>query len=370
MAFTPLEHLPNEIFKEIFSMFTPLDLLGSWWNLNQRFNGLIQSMEHQISLRNQPNRDQWKAISFFRAQVTAVTLSQRTCTLFNQFVNLRSLHILGSANHFSILLVKPQLLPHLIDVDFKLGCLEWDRFMGADDSYYARQMERCCFRVLDRRLPSVAAPSLRSASFLFCKNEAIVSIMTMAPNLVELKIGLDSPFILGPRENQSSSSNSNAETSAPTSPGLDLTGLSPISIGRITIDNEHLPFTPNPTHHFTGIQHHHIRRLRIKFDEDTTLKWLDAFLLCVPNVTNFTLKIPCSNDIFSFVDFHRILCERLPNLSEDCFHFEYFCLPRAFSLEQHRSIGLWFRNMRTDIIRSGPMRLLRISINWPKRRFR
>lgn len=117
-------------------------------------------------------------------------------------------------------------------------------------------------------------------------------------------------------------------------------------------------------HHFEGISHRRLHRARINFDCTTTLPWLDAFLRCTPTVEHFSLKVTRSYKVFSFVELHRILTERLPNLSAEHFRFKYCCLPKPFKLAEHRNIGPLFKSMTCQTYSSHGVVLLTISVNW------
>jgi hypothetical protein len=148
---------------------------------------------------------------------------------------------------------------------------------------------------------------------------------------------------------------------------ISFEGLKLVSISTTSEENQHPSFTPTPAHYFEGIQHPNLRRVQLSFECETTLKWLDSFLPCIPNITHFSLKIARSYEIFSFVELHRIITQHLPNINQRNFRFEHCCLPMDFNLEQHQRIGQLFKTMITRQIKSGPMRLLCISVNWPKK---
>lgn len=88
---------------------------------------------------------------------------------------------------------------------------------------------------------------------------------------------------------------------------------------------------------------------------------------CTPNVKHFSLNIDRSYDIFLFFEFHRIKRMQLPELIQDNFRFKFSCLPTTFDLQKHRSTGPLFTTMIARETQSGPMKVLVVSINWPKK---
>lgn len=331
-----LEDLPNEILRQVLSYLSPLNVLRGWWNINNRFNGIIASLDYTICLKAKTIRaDKFQAIISVREQIISLVVSKGWCQLIDQFVNLRALRILGFAYPYSTSQIRSKSLPNLTHLDF-FDDFDWDDFMGADNCHYARQFVQCHSRKMIKT-PTVHCQTLRSVKFICCTSEALAALLRLAPNLIELDIGLITFF--------------------------SLENFHLVSISKTTEDNEHPSFTPTPTHHFEGISHSNLRRVRIDLEPQATLKWVDTFLPSVPNITDFNLKIGRSYDVFSFTELHRIITERLPHLKQQNFHFEYFCLPKKFNVQKHRKIGPLFETMIAQQIRSGPMNLLRISVN-------
>lgn len=336
-----LEDLPNELLQQILLKLSPAAVLHSWWNINRRFNRLILSLPITGCLkgRNVP-RNELQAIQFFREQVLSLIITKHWCEIIKLFANLRDLKIIGYPYPYSSSQIKAGLLPRLTHIQLEdHDPFEWDDFMSADNHHYGRQFVRCQLYKLFKT-PTVPCLTLRSVRFLCCTSEALAALLQLAPNLTYMNIGLFTP--------------------------ISLEGYRIVSIVKTTEENEHPSFTPTPSHHFEGIQHLNLRRLQLSFDCQTTLKWLDSFLPCVPNLTHFSLSIDRSYDVFSFVEFHRIMTNHLPKLTQHHFRFQYCCLPTNFNLEQHRRIGPLFKNMIAPQIKSGPMRLLCISVNWPE----
>jgi hypothetical protein len=342
MTYFALQDLPNEILRRILSELSPLDLLYGWWGINNKFNQLILSLDYSICLKNSNVRaDELQAILFFRQQVVSLVITKKWCRLIDQFTNLRALRIVGFVYPYSTSQIKAKSLPRLTHLEF-MDEFEWDDFMSADNYHYARQIVRCHLRKLIAT-PTVPCQTLRSVKFICCTSEALASLLRLAPNLIHMDIGVYTP--------------------------ISFAGLKLVSIATTTEEDQYPSFTPTPIHHFESIYHANLRRVRIDFEPNTTLKWLDSFLSSIPNVTHFSLKIGRSYEVFSFTELYRIITERLPNLKQQNFHFEYCCLPMEFNLEQHRSIGPLFKTMIARKIKSGPMHLLCISVNRSKKTY-
>jgi hypothetical protein len=342
MNSSSLEDLPNEVLREILLKLSPVDLLQGWWNINSRFNQLIFSLHFTICLKGKKvTGNELQAIQFFREQVVSLIITKSWCKLINLFVNLRALKITEFPYPYSTSQIKARSLPRLTHIEIS-DCdeFEWDDFMRADNYHYARQLVRCHLYKLFKT-PSIPCQTLRSVKFICCTSEALAALLLLAPNLNHMNIGLHTP--------------------------ISFAGLTLVSISRTTEDNEHPSFTPTPAHYFEGIQHLNLRRIQLSFECQTTLKWLDSFLPCIPNITHFSLQIGRSYEVFSFVELHRIMTKHFPNLIQRNFRFEYCCLPTDFDLEQHRRIGPLFKTMIARQIKSGPMRLLCISVNWLKK---
>jgi len=211
--------------------------------------------------------------------------------------------------------------------------------MGADGGHYARHIVQCYARRLTD-IPNISCQTLLCIKLTVCTNEGLASLLRVAPNLIDLDIGLYKDI------------------------SIDLAGMQFCSISTTSEANEHPHFTSTPSHYFEDIHHYQLRKIKLQFDCDTTLKWLDSFLRCTPNVTHFSLDIPRSNDVFSFVEFHRIISQHLPNLIQQKFRFQYCCLPKSFDLEEHRNIGPLFRTMITKTYEHRRLALLITSVNW------
>jgi hypothetical protein len=340
MSISHLEDLSNEILEQILSELSPKDLLKGFLNINTRLNRLIFSLNYSIYLiKRNIVEDDVRAALFLRDQVVSLVVTKRWCMLIHYFANLRTLRVLGFAYPFSTSHINSKTLLHIKHMEFCCDDFDWDNFMGAGDCHYARQMVRCCVGKLINT-PTISCRTLRSIKIQTCTSERLASLLHLAPNLIDLGIGLYRDI------------------------SIELAGYEFIGISITTEGNEHPSFTPTPSHHFEGIFHHQLRRIKLRFDFCTTLKWLDSFLLCTPDVVRFSLYLPRSYDVFSFVEFHRIITQRLPNLILKNFGFRYCCLPKQFDLEQHRNIGRLFKTMVTNQYEHRTVHLLIISVNW------
>lgn len=219
--------------------------------------------------------------------------------------------------------------------------MHWDEFMRANNYHYAKQLVKCyCYKIIE--VPTVFCESLSSAMVVVCESKTLAALLLVAPNLNHICIRLSTPIDM---------SFGNAQL---------------VRIEIANVDREHPSFTPMPIHDFESQYYPKLRKLEISFDLSTTLKWLDTFLSCTPNLTHLCIIISRTYEVFSFTELHRVLETRLPNLKQENLHFSYCCLPKSFDLEKHRNIGTLFQTMKYREFRSGPMTLLNISVNWTR----
>ncbi|CAF0951288.1 unnamed protein product [Adineta steineri] len=340
MSLSRLEDLPNEVVRQVFAELSPKDLLKGWWNLNIRLNRLIFSLNYKIYLINRRvTSNDLQAAIFLRQQVTELVVTEKWSTVIDYFPNIRILRVLGLAYPYSISQIKPTKLTRLTCMEVSEDDFDWNNFMGANNCHYAKQMVRCYARKLIS-LPTISCETLRSIEITLCTSERVAALLRLVPNLTDMSIGLYTDI------------------------SINFSGLQLVGISTTSEQNENPSFTPTPTHHFDGIVHHQLRRIALSFECQTTLQWLDTFLLSVPNVTNFSLYIARSYEVLSFVELHRIITQRLPKLIQQKFHFSYSCPPKPFDLEQHRNIGPLFQTMITDMYEHYRLKLLTINVNW------
>jgi hypothetical protein len=86
-----LEILPNEILFIIFQYFNARDLFEAFYNLNSRFNQLIQSF-NELQLVFQLNTSDVQD-NIFPSYVYTLTVKPSINVNFNQFPNIRRLKI-------------------------------------------------------------------------------------------------------------------------------------------------------------------------------------------------------------------------------------------------------------------------------------
>lgn len=342
MPSSRFEDLPNEIIRQVFSYLSPQDLMEGWASTNDRMDKLIYSLHYNISLVGRNVTIETVAAAYvFREQVVSLVVTKRWCDMIKYYRNLQALRVLGLAPQFAISQITPEMMPHLKYVEYGLENLHWNEFMGRNECYYGRQIVRCHVHALNA-LPTVCCPTLRSVHIQACSSEWLAALLRVAPNLTDIDTGLHTDI------------------------SFDLTNLRIVGIQASTTKNEHSSFVPTPTAYFDDVSHNQLRRIKLRFDCNTTLKWLDGFLRSTPNVTHFSLSIARSYEVLSFEEFHRIITHRLPKLIPEEFRFEYSCLQKPFDLEQHRTIGSLFQNMmvKTETFAQFRISLLTISVNW------
>jgi hypothetical protein len=109
---TRFEQLPNELFGDLFTYFDLPKLQFSFWNLNQRFNDLLQS---QTNLSHVLENDQASLIELFARQISRLKINTLETVDLSRLCNLRVLQ-LPRATAWQIEHVRPDLMPQLTDL--------------------------------------------------------------------------------------------------------------------------------------------------------------------------------------------------------------------------------------------------------------
>jgi hypothetical protein len=90
---TKIEHLPVEIFLEIFALFSLEEIISSFFGLNSRINSIIRCakcISHTISSSDTTAVDQLK---LFPTQIGRLFITRGVTIDFTSLINLRSLTI-------------------------------------------------------------------------------------------------------------------------------------------------------------------------------------------------------------------------------------------------------------------------------------
>ena len=123
--FARLEQLPNELFAILFNYFDLPQLHFSFWNLNRRFNDLLQS---QRNLSHILKNEQSALLELFAPQISRLKITTSEAVDLSRLCNLRSLHI-PRATAWHIEHIRPDLLPHLTDLSLSTSIyisLPWE----------------------------------------------------------------------------------------------------------------------------------------------------------------------------------------------------------------------------------------------------
>lgn len=105
---TQFEYFPNEILIEIFEYFNASDLYHTFYNLNLRFNRLLQSLDQLYLIL--PTTDLYNSI--YLPYISTLIINKRVDIIFNQFIHIRRL-ILHWLPDSIINKLKSNILPNL-----------------------------------------------------------------------------------------------------------------------------------------------------------------------------------------------------------------------------------------------------------------
>ncbi|CAF5165164.1 unnamed protein product, partial [Rotaria sp. Silwood1] len=90
-----LEILPNEILIHIFQYFDARDLFQTFYNLNFRFNRLLQSLKYLSLTMLKYNSNEIHDYNIFAPYIYTLVIDYAVDIDLNQFVNLHRLILLS-----------------------------------------------------------------------------------------------------------------------------------------------------------------------------------------------------------------------------------------------------------------------------------
>ena len=93
-----LEILPNEIFIDIFQYFNARDLYRAFYNLNSRFNTLLQSLDNLVLTLSKNDFNNYNEYEMCIPYVDTLILDSETDIYLNSFTNIRRLKLLSPTN--------------------------------------------------------------------------------------------------------------------------------------------------------------------------------------------------------------------------------------------------------------------------------
>ncbi|CAF3303984.1 unnamed protein product [Rotaria socialis] len=113
-----LEIFPDELFLDLFSYISPIDLYYAWHGLNCRISAIIRSIQISFDLIENSNEN-IRALDYFSTQIVFLRLSVSNESLdFRKLPNLCSLIIDTKLTKKQLDSVQPSYLPHLKRLNF------------------------------------------------------------------------------------------------------------------------------------------------------------------------------------------------------------------------------------------------------------
>jgi hypothetical protein len=118
---TLLEHLPVEIFLQIFTFFPLQELIKAFFGLNSHIDSIIRLLRSASHTINCNNNDAINLLHLFSAQISRLVIVDAETVDFTSFINLRSL-TLKYGTHAQFNSIRPQYFPmleilHVCDVN-------------------------------------------------------------------------------------------------------------------------------------------------------------------------------------------------------------------------------------------------------------
>ncbi len=267
---TRLEDFPNELLFSIFEYMDVVDLYYGFWELNQRFNQLLQSLKN---LSSTIEKDESKLISLFGHQIIRLVIDTSLDVDFSQFPYLHSL-ILNQMTRNHLQQIQSKLMPYLTYLSTLF-----------DDKYFiASQLIRQIFSPALSSLHYVNLRCLYVPILEGFQSYSLHSIIFHCTSLIMVQYILDS------------------------SPNL--------STLHVFIDeNKYNIFAQVPS-----IINHPLKRF-ILIDHYSILcaNNIDTLLACMPNLQRIKLSFNCD---IPFLHFVRILVKQLPYLNRFHCHIE------------------------------------------------
>jgi hypothetical protein len=116
-----LEIFPDELFLDLFSYISSVELYLVWHGLNHRFNAILRSVRISFDLNEDPVYNNY-ILNYFSQQIVYIHLSIPYPSLdFKQFPNLRSLIINTKLTKEQLDSIRPNIFPRLQRLTFS----EW-----------------------------------------------------------------------------------------------------------------------------------------------------------------------------------------------------------------------------------------------------
>jgi hypothetical protein len=281
------ESLPNEVFMDLYEYFDARELYQAFYNLNSRFNSLLQSLSH-LSLYFESSNDNLIDPELkFSPQVHTLTIHSQQNLRLHQFSNLHRLTIWFPTDE-QILQINAESFPYLEYLSISFNIVK--------SSIYC----------LYEKIFSNGFPVLKSCFLCGCDSPTNPIEFKESPNLRYLYITSIYPSMLT------------------ACPNLDFLNLSIPSLHDISMD-----FKP----------HFNLKRMRLIL---TSIVWLEnernfeILFLSIPNIEQLSLHkiFSITNSIDLLVDYDwlsGVLTDCLPLLKEFSY---YIYILNLFNIDQ------------------------------------
>jgi hypothetical protein len=187
-----LEDLPNEILIEVFKNLDARYLFRAFYNLNVRFNNLLQSLNHCLTIFT-PDSDVSVDDEIFFPYIHTLIIKNGLDIIFDHIINVRrvilhhcqrysmtnlQINIASSVEHLSVLSTHPWLLNFSND---------FIRKIFSNDFPY---LKSCCLphaAVILVNKKWTQSPSLRIFKIGYIRSNIYKSILSSCPNLISFK---------------------------------------------------------------------------------------------------------------------------------------------------------------------------------------
>ncbi|CAF2518580.1 unnamed protein product [Rotaria sp. Silwood2] len=107
-----IEIFPNELLIALFKYISPYDLYNTFFNLNSRFNSIIDSLQNLYVILEEDWDNNERTIPFFSSHISSLIIKHDELIDFSYYSNIRSLKLsMPTANQCNA--IQPCLLPNL-----------------------------------------------------------------------------------------------------------------------------------------------------------------------------------------------------------------------------------------------------------------
>ncbi|CAF0849169.1 unnamed protein product [Adineta steineri] len=294
-----LEDFPNELLLNIFKYVDTRDLFDGFWQLNQRFNQLLQSLKKLVLIIE---KSESKLISIFGCQIYKVIVDTCLDINFMKFSYLHSL-VLYDITETHLTQIRTKFMPYLAYLSIPSNNQSWWTY-------------RLIERIFSPELSSLTAVNLGYFPIFKPSHSYSDSIRSMT-------VYWNSPFIV-----------------------FDILRLCPnLSYLRVRFHHIHNRYFPM----LSSIIHHSLKYF-ILLDSSSILSFnhIDTLLQYIPNIERIRLNFKCD---VPFIRLAQMISNRLSYLYE--FNCYIDILPEddddMINLEIIRQIHPYFHHIQCNI---------------------